>query len=351
MPFIDVSKKPPKPRPVEKIAVPSAIHRAYADLDGTAVKVKKKSVFARLGYQGAGESTNTEVSSESVVHRHDGSAVTSAATPLSTTSKLHRASVTEFIPSIISSDPPKSAEAIVSQTPLLSAGKRTALPISTPGLAASSSVLLGDVDGAKSSKAADLHKKDLGKKAQLENNYCLPLCAYVKQQTGSLFFKPTNISREGLWGSLPKLEHTKVFVDMQLAFCLGLKDGRELREKYPFLDSRVASTVEKTALEETVLSHRVLTNMLLTISPEWITTITVNGKQSFKISDVDIHLVFWNESLFRLLSDHVVKVESSQSPCPHLHWLEDIDWPAPINAEPVEIPKIYVHKLKRMRFQ
>ena len=190
-------------------------------------------------------------------------------------------------------------------------------------------------------------KIDESKRTEIEKKHCLPLVAYLKPQNGAIFFKPINITREGLWGNLPKNNHTKVFIDMQIAFCLGLKNGRELLEKYPSLESRVATTVEKTALEKTIVSHRLFMNMLLTMDPNWIPTITVNQQKSLKMADVDVHLIFWNESLFRILSNHIEDVEKISS-C-SLSWLEDLEWPAPPTAEPVEVHKFYIHKLKRMK--
>lgn len=323
---VERPKPPPKPQ-----APPSKLHLALAEIskeEEAKLASKKKKRFMISGYQAAGESSN-EVSSESIVVNSE-------------TDKK-----TDNIPSAINTQVKESLSRKASSAQSLDSGKPHIIEMLKP------------VDPKSASSTTDLSKRpiaekvDLSKKLAAEKKHCLPLCAFIKPHAPAPYFKPINISREGLWGDLPKQDHTKVFVDMQLAFCLGLSSGRQLLDKYPNLTSRVATTIEKTAFEATIVSHRLFSTMLLTIDPAWIQSTTVNGLQSLKLADIDIHIIFWSEELFRILNSHISSIEGDIH-CP-LGWIQDEPWPLSGDDLTKEAsatssaPKSYVHKLKRFK--
>jgi hypothetical protein len=314
------SSKPPEktPAPISKL------HIAMAEIQAgetTAVTSKKKKRFNFAGYQAA-DSSN-EVSSESI-----------AVDPTSAQglSELPIPSISNFDAPIDRSISPSASTV---KALFLSSGSET--KASAP-------------DAAKKAEKAEL----LHKRTEAEKRLCLPLCAFVKPLSSSQqpYFKPTNISRENLWGNLPKHDHTKVFLDLQLAYCLGLENGRQLLEKYPKLQSRVANNLEKTALESTPVSQRLLSTMALTSDISWVSKTEIDGYQCLKLPEVDIHLIFWNEELFHILSTRIGLQEKSLN-C-SLDWIQDLIWP--LNEEDKKeavqssFPeRAYVHKFKRFK--
>jgi hypothetical protein len=305
-----IEKPKPKPRPPKPVqpAPISKLHIALAEMKGDDTKhLKKKKRFAISGYQTVDSSA--EVSSESFV--------------------------TDTTPIPVPLPEPVKTEAIPSANLFSIPVKKTFSESSTLKPILIESKAIAERDTLKS---------------ELETKYCLPLCAYIKPDEENLYFKPINVSRENMWGSLPKMNHSKVFVDMQLAFCLGLQSGHELLEKYPKLESRVATTHEKTALERTILSNRLLKSMLLTIDRAWIKTTTANGVECAMLGEVDIHIVSWNEELYKILNQVVNDLEKILGA--PIDWLEDLTWPAtPEDPKDPSLAqasaKVYVHKLKR----
>ncbi len=303
-------EKPPPP-PVSKLQL--ALAETKED-EGKPV-MKKKKRFAISGYQAAGESS-TEVSSESIV-----------ADPVPTPA------------------PPKDE---VKKVELITPMDMFPIPFKK------TSNSIGDGIPSKTIQDQKVSAEKAAKILEAEKKNCLPLCAYIKlESTRSSYFKPTNITRENLWGSHPKEHHTKVFLDLQIAFCLGLQSGRQLLEKYPKIEARVATTQEKTALEATEISSRLLKTMLLTMDPAWIQTTKVNGIDSLKLAEIDLHIVYWNQELYRILSEHATQVESQLGT--QLNWIRDLTWPISADESQKEEPqsatiaKAYVHKLKRFK--
>ena len=302
--------KPRPPKPAQPAPI-SKLHMALAEVkeeDGKQLKKKKR--FAISGYQAVDSST--EVSSESFI------------------------TDTSSIPVILPE--PVKTETVKVEAP----SSLFTIPIKKTTTESSTSK-----PNSLESKSSEEKDK---LKIELETKHCLPLCAYIKPDEENSYFKPINVSRENMWGSLPKLNHSKVFVDFQLAYCLGLQSGRELLEKFPRLESRVATTHEKTALEGTVLSNRLLKTMLLTIDRNWIKSKSINGLECAVIEEVDIHIVSWNEELYKILNPVVIELEKVLGNS--IGWLEDLTWPAtPEDPKDPSLAqssaKVYVHKLKR----
>ncbi|KAJ3269311.1 hypothetical protein HDV01_001597 [Terramyces sp. JEL0728] len=169
-------------------------------------------------------------------------------------------------------------------------------------------------------------------KIDLNVKHCLPLCAYHKTQSGTYYNPPSDI-----WGHVPKPLHSKVFIDLQLAILFGFKSGRQLLEKFPLLSTRVATTQEKSALETTILSKRLFQSMSQTLDKSYLPSAIIDGQEYLKLVDLDIHLIFWNEDLYNILSAKFKQLKSSD-------FIQDLEWP-----EVQEIRQHYVHKLKRFK--
>ncbi|KAJ3350131.1 hypothetical protein HDU91_006293 [Kappamyces sp. JEL0680] len=322
--------KPPV-RPEKPPAPISKLHLAVAEAqasDATQGSNKKKKRFQIAGYQAAGESS-TEVSSETIF-----------ADPLANDG----AAQAQIPPATV----PESAASAIDRKP--SPSPHVAVPA---GVNTFFQLTAGSESAAKTPTSDPVKKIDRvetsQKKTEAERRLCLPLCAYIKPHSDP-YFRPINISRENLWGSLPKHDHTKVFLDFQLAYCLGFQTGRQLLDKYPYLKSRVATTLEKTALESGPLSRRLLHTMALHMDITWVPKQAVDGVECLKLSEVDMHIIFWNEDLFHLLNSQM-NAEEKKLQC-QLDWIQDLVWPISDEEkkEPIvpAVPKSYVHKLKRM---
>ncbi|KAJ3256837.1 hypothetical protein HK103_005081 [Boothiomyces macroporosus] len=174
---------------------------------------------------------------------------------------------------------------------------------------------------------------NIGTKVEPNVKYCLPLCAYHKTQSGTYYNPPS-----GSWGTVPKPLHSKVFIDLQLAILFGLKSGRQLLEKFPLLSTRVATTQEKSFLETSVLSSRLFQSMSTTLDKTYLPSTIINGKEHLKLVDLDIHLIFWNEDLYNILSTKLLQLKTSD-------FIQDLEWPEVAQ----DIKPHYVHKLKRFK--
>jgi hypothetical protein len=197
------------------------------------------------------------------------------------------------------------------------------------------------VEGTKVTAPKEL---DSEPKRVVKVKYCLPLCAYYKQGDSKPF--PLPAADSSRWGMLQS-SHTRVFLDLQLAFCLGLESGRQLLEKFPNLTSRVATMAEKEALEGTIVSSRLLKSMLKFMDRKWINTTTIQNEEALKITDLDIHLITWTPELYQILKSHRIGVESREKV--DVEWIHDLKWPYEEKkaAPPFVIPQKYEHKLKK----
>jgi hypothetical protein len=169
----------------------------------------------------------------------------------------------------------------------------------------------------------------------IQDKYCLPLCSYHYPEHS--IFKPK--SKRNIWGEFKG--NRKVFIDLQLSFLFGFSSGRQFIEKYPTLKSRVCSLTEKEFLEKSVISQKLLKTMLLKMDRQWIRTTVIDEKEVLKLSEIDCHLVFWDEELQEMLEKKVEELEKGKR---FDDWVLDEQW---VEGETVQ--KSYVHKLKRFK--
>jgi hypothetical protein len=197
---------------------------------------------------------------------------------------------------------------------------------------------------AEAPKISTPKELDSEPKRVVRVKYCLPLCAYYKPGDSKPF--PLPAADSSRWGMLQS-SHTRLFLDLQLAFCLGLESGRQLLEKYPNLISRVATMAEKEALESTVVSSRLLKSMLKFMDRKWINTTSVENEEALKITDLDIHLISWTPELYQILKSHRISVEGREKV--DVDWIHDLKWPYEEKKVPAPfvIPQKYEHKLKK----
>ncbi|KAI8896894.1 hypothetical protein BC833DRAFT_72509 [Globomyces pollinis-pini] len=188
--------------------------------------------------------------------------------------------------------------------------------------------------------------------------HCLPLCAFHRPiSSANLYFDPYPAKKESKWGIKPKPNHAKVFLDLQLALCLGMKSGYELIKTYPNLNRRVATHAEKIALEKTIVSQRLLGTMKTILDHAWIKTTVVNGIDCLRLSDIDLHIIYWDPTLYEVLRIHFKDISKNVSNLPPYWILQDLPWPNvqeqshETNSEQSHTsrPEVYVHKKLRYK--
>jgi hypothetical protein len=301
---------------------------------------KKKKRFAIAGYQRAGELLN-EISSENIAQTEEVIQIPITPTPEHKSLK-NDSSPLPMVVDIPKESTPTQPEPVKQPVFSLSQFKQQQQEKKSEPL----KIIQTPSSPAKTELKAQTPKElDSEPKRAVRAKYCLPLCAYYKPGDSRPISLPAVESLR--WGI--QSSNQRLFLDLQLAFCLGLESGRQLLEKYPLLISRVATMGEKEALEKTIVSSRILKTMLKVMDRKWISTLLIDGEEALKITDLDIHVVTWTPELYQILKSHRMVVESKEKV--DVDWIHDLKWPFEEKKEVIlEIPQKYVHKLlKRYR--
>ena len=117
------------------------------------------------------------------------------------------------------------------------------------------------------------------------------------------------------------LKRKRFMIDFQVALFLGLKSGREVLDKYPHFERRVASSAQKAQLQASPVGDAVLSSILsnrnLGSGPEVVIPRFIpwvqrkDGLRALNFVDVDIHFLETAQVMKELVQLDYVKKEGS----------------------------------------